>query len=328
MFSLDCWENLEAPPYNFDRKVVFPQILPVMTNSRNEVIGIERELNPSGLIYKRPLALRYLGTQEPDEVGALIGDWDKFIALGEEIARESGGRVKMVAGLGDMTSILQAQYVEPVFEGDAIYATKYFTKILDVLVRISRGNMAGKLQTYSPAWNQSFLDETYIFYPCAPWTAQWILKPNDPDSAGRWGVTTAPGKGYSFGGTAYGIPANAKNKARAWKFIQWATTTEDGVAACADVVGAIVSLEAAYAGGFPSEPDPSFAGQNSNGYLMEKAAPTMEIRVVHQYDVVLTDILTLIAESIANNPAITTEQAVQSALVELKNKLPPGANIL
>lgn len=327
LFALDCWENLEAAPYNFDRSVVYPQILPVMTNDRDEVIGIERELNPSGMLYKRELTKEYLGTDDPDEVGALISDWDKFIELGGQVAEKSGGSVKFVAGLSDMVSILKAQYVDPVFDGDKAYATQYFQKNLDILIRLNNANTVGKLQTYSPAWNTSFVEDEYIFYPCAPWTGEWILKANDPDGAGRWGVTTAPVKGYSFGGTAYGIPSGAKNKDLAWTFINWAACTDDGTDACAQVVGAIVSRQENYKDGYPNDPDPYFSGQNANAYLMEKAAPGMEIRPLSQYDVSLTDVLTLVADMIANDSSLTTEAAVEYAVTELTNKLPANMTV-
>jgi multiple sugar transport system substrate-binding protein len=327
LFALDCWENLEAAPYNFDRSVVFPQILPTMVNSRNEVIGIERELNPSGLIYKRPLAKRWLGTDDPDAVGALISDWNKFIEVGKKTVEDSNGAVKMFAGLDDILNVIRYQYMDTVFEGSKAYVTKFFTSQLDLLLKVHKENLAGKVRNNSPAWNQSFREDAYIFYPAAPWTAQWQLKPNDPNSTGRWGMTTAPVRGYNLGGTAYGIPSGAKNKAQAWTFIKWATTTNEGIQACMDVVGAIVSLQSAYANGFPQRPDSYFAGQDSNAYLMEKAAPTMKIRPVSQYDSLLSDVLALVSTAIANNEITSVQQGVAMAVTEMKNRLPPGITV-
>jgi multiple sugar transport system substrate-binding protein len=327
IFALDCWENLEKDPYNFDRNLVFPQILPTMTNSRNEIIGIERELNPSGMIYKRPLAKRWLGTDDPDQLGALISDWDKFIEAGKKALKDSNGQVKMIFGLDGIVNISRYQYDDPVFEGNKAAITKYFNWQLDLLMKIYKENLAGKIRYNSPAWNQSFLDDTYIFYPSAPWTAQWQLKPNDPNSQGRWGMTTAPVRGYSWGGTAYGIPTKAKSKAQAWTFIKWATTTTEGVRACQDVVGAIVSLQSVYANGYPQKPDPYFAGQDSNAYLMEKSNPTMKIRPFSQYDVLLSDVLGLMAESIANGEVTNLDQGVRTAVTEIKNRLPPSMTV-
>jgi multiple sugar transport system substrate-binding protein len=298
-----------------------------MTNDRDEVVGIERELNPSGMIYKRKLTEQYLGTQDPDEVGKIVSDWDKMFELGNRINKESGGKVKLFAGLNDILKILREQYAEPVFEGNDVNATKYFESIIPKLLRARKEDVVGKTMTYSPAWNATFLDETTIFYPAAPWTAQWILKPNDPNGEGRWGVTTAPEKGFSWGGTAYGIPSGAKNKELAWKFIEWATCTDEGTKACEEVVGAIVSRKANYANGFPETPDPYFAGQSPNAYLMKKAAPTMKIRQGNQYDVLLVDVLNLITDMIDNDPGLTLDKAVSVAVEELKNKLPEDMNV-
>lgn len=323
MFATDAFENLEAPPYNFDRGVVFPQILPTMLNSRGEVVGIERELNPSGLCYKRDLALKYFGTEDPDELGALISDWDKFIAEGTRIAQETSGSVQIVSGLTEMNSILTAQYAKPIFEDDAAHVTDFFTHNLGLLMRMNEAGMVGKLVTYTPAWNAAYTDtENYIFFACAPWSPVWIVKANDPDGEGRWGITTAPERGFNLGGTAYGIAKNAKNKELAWTFIQWATTTDNGTKAAEDVIGIIVSRQANYKDGFPWEPDPFFKGQTPNTFLMENAAPSMQVRPISQYDSTLTDVMSLVTQDMTNNPNLTLDQAIQNAVTEMKNKLP------
>jgi len=328
MYALDVWENLEAAPYNFDRNVVYPQILPTMMNSKGEIVGIERELNPSGLCYKRDLTTQYLGTDDPDALGEMFSNWDQIIAAGQQVADQTDGQVKFFAGLADVESILYSQYVDPVFEGNVAHGTAFYTNEMDILLRMSQANMVGNLQTWSPSWNSSFIDpESYIFYPCAPWSPVWVVKANDPDGAGRWGVTTAPLRGYSWGGTAYGILKDAKNKDLAWKFISWATTTDEGTQACEEVVGAIVSRQANYANGFPANPDEYFAGESTNLYLMEKAAPSMTIRPLSQYDVVLQDVSALIIEEIYNNPDITLDELVGNALAEMKNKLPTEMTI-
>lgn len=328
MYALDVWENLEEAPYNFDRSVVYPQILPTMMNANGEIVGVERELNPSGMCYKRDLTIKYMGTDDPDELAEMISTWDKFIAEGERIAAETDGQVKFVAGLQDMDSVLYSQYVEPVFVDDTANATDYFEYNLDIMLRMAKAGMVGKLQTWSSSWNSSYLDtESYIFYPCAPWSPIWSVKANDPDGTGRWGITSAPVRGYSWGGTAYGILKDSENKELAWKFIEWATTTDEGTAACEEVVGAIVSRQANYEGGFPENPDEYFGGQTPNFYLVEKAAPSMTIRPLSQYDVILQDVTALIIEEINNNPDITLDEVMSIALTEMTNKLPPEITV-
>jgi len=328
MYALDIWEDLEAAPYNLDRNIFFPQILPTMLNADGKIVGIERELNPSGICYKRDLALEFFGTEDPDELGAMISDWDQLIAEGKRIAEESGGKVKLFAGLRDVESILYSQYADTVFEENLAHITEYYEYNMDIMLRMYEGGMVGKLQMWTPAWNSSYIDpENYILYPCAPWSPVWVVKANDPDGTGRWGVTTAPLRGYSYGGTAYGILKDAKNKDLAWTFIEWATTTDHGTEACQEVVGAIVSRQANYANGYPASPDEYFAGQSTNQYLMENALSGMLIRELSQFDVVLRDVASFVMEDIYNKPGITLAELVEAARVEMKNKLPDDMTI-
>ncbi len=329
MFEMDIWENLEAEPYNLDRNIFFPQVLPTMMNPQGEIVGIERELNPSGLCYKRPLALKYFGTDDPYELGALIADWEKMITEGERIAQETGGEIKVFPDIRDAEVILSSQYVDPIFDGDKAYLTNYFEKNFGLIIRMHQAKMLGNNLRWSSAWNNTYVNpDNYILYPCAPWSPVWVVKANDPDGAGGpWGITTAPEKGVSFGGTAYGILKNAKNKDLAWTFIKWATTTDEGTKAAEEVVGAIVSRKANYENGFPENPDPFFGGQSVNKFLMDNALPTMAIRYPNKFDVVLRDVSSFVIDELLNQPDMTLDELINIALTEMKNKLPPEITI-
>lgn len=327
MIDLDCWENLSGPPYNVDRKIFFENLLSTMENSRGEIVGIERELNPSGMSFKRDLVKKWLGTDDPDKIAAMFPDWESFIKKGQEIQKESGGEVKMLAGLDDASRILIRQYDKPVFVGDKAQASQFFNSLFSVLVKMRDSKVAGKLVTYSPSWNASFHEKQVMFYPSAPWSAQWIIKPNDPDGTGNWGVTRAPGGSYSYGGTAYAIPMGAKRKDLAWEFIKWNTTTPEGAKTAIDVIGAITSLKAMYANGVIPYSDPYFGGQDVNKFLIETVAPEMKIRPLSPYDPVLSDVVALVFKMLDSDPSIRTSKAVDLALKELSFKLPATMKI-
>jgi ABC-type glycerol-3-phosphate transport system substrate-binding protein len=48
------------------------------TDSNGVIKGVSFQCCPSAMIYRRSIALDVLGTDDPDEVQALVSDWDKF----------------------------------------------------------------------------------------------------------------------------------------------------------------------------------------------------------------------------------------------------------
>jgi hypothetical protein len=59
------------------------------TDSNGVIKGVSFQCCPSAMIYRRSIALDVLGTDDPDEVQALVSDWDKFNAVAE-LAAEKG----------------------------------------------------------------------------------------------------------------------------------------------------------------------------------------------------------------------------------------------
>jgi ABC-type glycerol-3-phosphate transport system substrate-binding protein len=56
------------------------------SDSNGVVKGVSFQCCPSAMIYRRSVALDVLGTDDPDEVQALVSDWDKFNAVAEQAA--------------------------------------------------------------------------------------------------------------------------------------------------------------------------------------------------------------------------------------------------
>lgn len=55
-FNLDCWERLDAAPYNMDTSVLVDWSLPLMTNERGEVVCAQIDNCIGGITYNRKLA--------------------------------------------------------------------------------------------------------------------------------------------------------------------------------------------------------------------------------------------------------------------------------
>lgn len=324
-FELDMWEHLEQEPYNFDLSEVYEYLHPHLVNSRGNVCGIEQSLSPAGLAYRRDLAKTYFGTDDPKKLEAMMPDWESFIEKGKEVWEKSGGTVCLFAGLGDVRQFLQEQQETSWTEEGEIDLEGTFGRTMDLICRFRDEHIADDLIAWTPQWNASFQTDQYIFTVCAAWSVRYTIEANDPEgeTAGRWGLMSAPEGNANWGGTAMGITKTCKDKRLAWEFLRFATLSTEGARAL-NSMGLLTAAKKPY------EEDPSlksyksgwFGDQDIGAYYMDRIVPDIRTRKLTVEDSVIHDRLSLIANVLNKDRSIHSAQALELLREELKRELP------
>ena len=83
--ELGIFEDLSQAPYNVDSNVFFDYIKDRAIMEDGSLIGIEESVSPSGIAYKRDLAKKYFGTDDPDELGKMFSTLDDYVTYGKEV---------------------------------------------------------------------------------------------------------------------------------------------------------------------------------------------------------------------------------------------------
>jgi multiple sugar transport system substrate-binding protein len=138
------------------------------------------------------------------------------------------------------------------------------------------------------------------------WGPSWIVKINDPDMVNTWGLITPPGGSFPWGGTAWAIPKNAKDKEAAWAWLSWnllGGPDDPGplVRRGLDIFSANKALfDPAIK--FYSNIDPYFGGQDVLSYLTTILAPaTPPSRQVCEFDSEINDAIALAITELAGS---------------------------
>lgn len=325
LISLDIWDNLLAAPYNVDTSKLMDFVIPLGSNAKGELCGVDNLMCPAGLAYKADLAKEYFGTDDPQQLHDLMPDWNTFVEKGKEVKEKSGGKVFMLPCINDAMTILLGQKPESVVEGNkAINLDKVYGESFKTAAAMRDAGILDKLGTWSPAWNASFAQDKHIFYPCASWGPQFVIQPNDKDSQGRWRVMIPPEGGFYSGGTIWGVYKKSKVKDITWGYINW-TIFGDGANVYREKLGYFVPRKDLYAEGnydYSKDGDPYFNGQNVKELFFKTIAPTLKVRPVTQYDQQYGDVLGLIGAALEKDPTLTADKAIQNFKDELKKKIP------
>jgi multiple sugar transport system substrate-binding protein len=322
LYELNVLDNLEGAPYNFDKSKLLDFEIPLLQNNKGELTGLEQSGSPGALAYKRNLAKQYFGTDDPDQLSTMFPDWKTFVEKGKEVTDKSGGKVSMLGGLMDAYTILYDQMSVPIVDGNAVNTTE-FSKLLTSIQNMRDAKTDGKLDMWSPTWNASYAQDNVIFYPAANWSTSFVIKPNDKNSTGRWGVMVPPAGGYAYGGTSISIWKGSKHKDAAWKYVEWLFGSEEG-AKESFKAGYMIPLKSVYKdpSATSTGADAYFGGQDLGKFWVEKVFPTMKAKPVTKYDQDIYNASSLIMQAFMQDPSFKADVALDKWKQELKKNHP------
>lgn len=317
LFDLGILDDLEAAPYNLNRNDMFDYLVDGMTDSSGKLVGVDQSIAPAGFAYKRNLATKYLGTDDPNEVYEMISTWDKFIETGKTVSEKSQGKVKMLPGFGDVLYAAKGQTTMSYVDGNTIDITSRMSQALETAIKVRDAQIVGDNELDTPSWNAEFAENETIFFPAAPWSCEWHVAANDPEGHGNWALTKAPESGYTKGGTSVGIYNNSENKEAAFAYLVWTYFSEEGSIVSRDEIGQYSSLKSCYEGenaiyNEPGAYDDFFGGQNLAKYFVEEIVPNIKgTQQETAYETIVTEVFNKLNPQLSTDMSITAEDALK-----------------
>jgi len=283
------WERLDVAPYNLDPDELLPIAKSLTSNAAGEILCVQVDNCIAGIVYDRNLAKKYFGTDDPEEMEEIFSSLDVML---EKSAEVGAGGDYMFASVDCAYSVVSGLFIEePVVLNGKLNTDVSILPTYEFIEGLVANNAAGPYIQWSPAWHTSFTTGDVLFYRGPAWFISHMMKPNDPDSEGRWGLMTPPGGGFNDGGTAYAIPQqiDEKQKELAWTYIKWLTMSQEGAESFWKAHHTQTLYAAAYETDlYEGEPDPFFAGQNATAKLNEIAEhPDTTASIMTEHDSLL-----------------------------------------
>lgn len=224
----DYCEDLSSKPYNAEKltKNMFDYAVKL---GRNDTDGSIRALTwqttPGGFFYRRSLAKKYLGTDDPKKIQSMMTTMDDFLALGEKIKQASNGNVKLLSSYSDFETIYRGSREKGwVVDGKLNIDPKMNEEINYVLKAKENGYVLGTEQ-WTSSWTDSMSSDKVFGFMLASWGIGNELMANAPETSGDWAFVKSPIPFY-WGGTWVGLYKNSPKKDLSWKFIEFLTSNE------------------------------------------------------------------------------------------------------
>lgn len=322
--QLGAMEDLTKEPYNVDPDVFFDFIKGRAMTEDGQLIGIEQSVSPSAIAYKRDLAKKYFGTDDPQELAEIFKTPEDYITQGKRINEESGGTDYLFHSGGAVAEWLYFADSTDLQTDSTINFSEKMGNVMGLLCDMRDNKVVDTFENGTPQANATYADENHLFYPCPNWAITYYIKSNDPDGSGNWGLMMPATGGYSCGGCEVGITSAStdEQKAAAWEFLNWAFFTEEGVQTAKEEVEYYVPTTEFYEDPtYAAGADEFFAGQDIGSFLYGEVAQSIVLPKTSVWDQTVIDIRDLLAVAVMSDPSMTAEDAVQKGLEECTNRI-------
>lgn len=262
MYNLDIWEDLSAEPYNLDKDIFVPSLLPMMLDEQGRLVGVCEKPGITGIGYKRDLAKEYFGTDDPQELEKLFTSWDSFVEKGKEVKEKSGNTVFMFPTAKEVFDLVYFSEKRAYLDGDKLDldATR---RAFEYVLTMKREGLIDTMEFEGPAHDNSLLQQKHIFGMMPSYFPTFKIKNIDKDKTVKWGLMTPPEGAVNTASNAWAIPRNAKNKEAAFKWLNWFAVSDEGTEAVKDIWPTFSPIKKRYEEpGFYSMEDEWFGGQD------------------------------------------------------------------
>ena len=285
----DAWETLTDDPYNIDVSDSEDYTVKIGSDSDGNVKALSYQATPGGFWYKRDLAKKYLGTDDPDEISEMLSTTEGMLDVAEKLKAGSNGETHMFASYKDLWQFANYGMRSVAWiDGNKFQMDDYIPEFFDLAKTVRDNGYDAKIDTWSEAWYASCADDSVFGYAEPTWGLQYVIQTGAPDSEGNWGIASMPAA-YFNGGSYLGVYQESQNKELAAEYVKFVCTNKDFLAQYAKDKGDYTSLKSVNKeiadGGYEES---WCAGQNTFKFFSD------------QMDKINTDIVTKYDDTIGN----------------------------
>ena len=191
-----------------------------MKDSNGNYKCLTFQSSPVGFWYLRDACEEWLGTSDPDEISAMLTDWDTIIAKGEEIYEASGGTVHLWPNITEMVKVDAFSFTPLVREGK-LEVTDEWIGMIDSMRKMYESEANAELGSWSSEWAAAWNDGTVLLRVMPSWDyfTDWDT------NAGNVGIAV-PFKAAYEGATGICVYNNSEKKDLAGLFLSFVASDE------------------------------------------------------------------------------------------------------
>lgn len=164
----DVIEDLSARGYEDIMKDFYPYMVAGAKDSSGVVKGVNFQSSPVGFWYLRDAAKKWLGTDNPDEIAAMMTSWDDIKTLAEKVKTESNGSVWLWPNIVEMVKVVGFSF-QPLVRNGNLEVTDEWTGLIDDMRSFHDSGLVADLGSWSSEWAAKWNSGELLFRVMPSW---------------------------------------------------------------------------------------------------------------------------------------------------------------
>lgn len=201
---------------------------------KGKVYAMSWSAYTGAVFYRRSLARKYLGTDDPKEIQKLFSDFDSFLQTARVLKQNSDGKCVIVSSTEDLLKPFLALRKQPWIVNNKFIIDDSVIDYMKICKTMKRENLEGHARQWTEGWFAGMKDELrddrnnkleVFSYFLPTWGLHYVLKPNAYNTAGDWYMIQGP-SAWEWGGTWIAAAKNTKNPNLAKNLIKYICTDD------------------------------------------------------------------------------------------------------
>lgn len=236
------YDDLLAPPYNATHlaDIIEGYVVDVGTDANGSLRALSWQCPVGAIYYRRSLAQKYLGTDDPIEVSKLFSTMDSFVEVARLLKEKSAGEVKLIGDFRDLRGPYCSNMEKPFVSDGVINLDPMLIKYFETAKVMYDENLDAKTAVGNVNYPGLMVNNEIFCMISASWALNYGLMNNYPEMAGDWALASPPVP-FVQGGTWMGIYPGSKNKEIAYTFLNFVFSNEEFIYKYATELGDYVS---------------------------------------------------------------------------------------
>jgi multiple sugar transport system substrate-binding protein len=150
-FDQGVTEDLSSRGYETVMKDNYPYMIASARGADGKLQAINFQTSPVGFWYLRDVAKKWLGTDDPDQLAAMLNSWDKIYAAAEKVYKDSNGTVYLWPNTVEMVKVVGYSFRPFVRNGKFEIAQEWYA-LIDEMRRFHTSGYTANLGSWSSDW--------------------------------------------------------------------------------------------------------------------------------------------------------------------------------
>jgi ABC-type glycerol-3-phosphate transport system substrate-binding protein len=292
-----------------------------------KVYGLSWQVTPGAMFYRRSLAKKYLGTDDPAEVQKYFTDLNKFLETAALLKNKSKGTCVVVSSTGDMFMPYKGARKQPWVVDGKLVIDPAMISYMEMAKTLKDKGYEGRVSQWSEGWfagmkgdlkNEKGQPIEVFSYFLPTWGLHYVLKTNAPATSGDWAMIQGPAS-YFWGGTWLAAYKGTKSPNLAKEFIKYLATSDEFLTKWAKDTGDMVSNKNVVNAIKDTYSEPYLGGQNHYAEFASMAV-NIDGKLIQGSDQAIEALFNEAVTAYVNGEK-TKEQALEAFKEQVKSTL-------